>query len=515
MTRIELKQITKRYPGCVANDQVSLQVESGEIHALLGENGAGKSTLMKIIYGVVKPDEGQMIWEGRHLVIRGAAHARDLGIGMVFQHFSLFETLTVTENIALGLPKEQLGSMDTLRARIVEVSTRYGMKLDPDRYVHSLSIGEQQRVEIVRCLLQDVKLLILDEPTSVLTPQEVDRLFDTLRQLAQEGCSILFISHKLEEVRSLCDTATILRAGKVSGECVPANVSVQDIARMMVGDDTPLTENYDRKSGSRDLLEIKSLDYCSDDPFAATLQAISLSVKAGEIVGIAGVAGNGQEELMKLISGEVRSEADAIQIDGTPIGHFGPGKRRELGLGVVPEERLGRGAVANMSLEQNALLTGYQSDLVGKGGWIRSGRVKEFAREIMSRFNVKAADTQSQAKSLSGGNLQKFILGREIALGPKVLICSHPTWGVDIGAAILIRHALIDLRDQGAAILLVSEDIDELFTISDRMCALCDGRLSPLVPTAELSINQLGQWMAGEFQEPSPEKEHLAQEAAF
>jgi len=500
MKRIGLTNITKRYPGCIANQSVELSVDVGEIHALLGENGAGKSTLMKIIYGVVKPDEGTMIWEGHAVSVTGPAHARELGIGMVFQHFSLFETLTVAENIALSLPKSEAKSLDQLKQRIVEVSTHYGMQLDPDRYVHTLSIGEQQRVEIVRCLLQDVKLLILDEPTSVLTPQEVETLFKTLRQLSEEGCSILFISHKLDEVRALCDGATILRGGKVSGSCTPKDTSTDEIARLMVGDDTPLTENYQKAQGSETFLTIKHLTYKSEDPFATQLKGINLEVKAGEILGIAGVAGNGQEELLNLISGEETTDAHAVLFDQDLVGNLTPEKRRLKGLGFVPEERLGRGAVPDMSLEENALLTGYQGELTSKG-WINGSKVKAFAKDIIEKFNVKTAGPQAQAKSLSGGNLQKYIIGREILQNPKLLVCSHPTWGVDIGAAILIRHALINLRDQDAAILVVSEDIDELYSISDRICAICDGKLSPIKATKEVSINQLGLWMAGDFNE--------------
>lgn len=506
MNRIELHNITKRYPGCVANQSVSLLVEAGEIHALLGENGAGKSTLMKIIYGVVKPDEGSIRWEGQDIQVKGAAHARELGIGMVFQHFSLFETLTVAENIALSLPKSEVGSMEALKARIVKVSERYGMKLDPNRYVHTLSIGEQQRVEIVRCLLQDVKLLILDEPTSVLTPQEVDVLFLTLRQLAEEGCSILFISHKLDEVRALCHNATILRGGVVSGDCKPADTSTEEIARLMVGDDTPLSQNYSKAEGGATFLKIDNLSYRSDDPFSTALKDLGLEVKAGEILGIAGVAGNGQEELLNLISGEETCAADLIKFGGEAVGDLGPRARRQQGLGFVPEERLGRGAVPDMSLEENGLLTAYQSGLVEKG-WISKRKVSDFAHKVIEQFKVKTAGSMAQAKSLSGGNLQKFIIGREILLNPKLLVCSHPTWGVDIGAAILIRHALIDLRDQGAAILVVSEDIDELYAISDRLCAICDGRLSPVAKTEDVTITQLGKWMAGDFGASAPQTE--------
>ena len=360
MKRIELKEITKRYPGCVANQSVELSVSAGEIHALLGENGAGKSTLMKIIYGVVKPDEGEMLWENQSIEVKGPAHARELGIGMVFQHFSLFETLTVAENIALSLPKAEAKSLDALKKRISDVSKRYGMQLDPNRYVHTLSIGEQQRVEIVRCLLQDVKLLILDEPTSVLTPQEVETLFKTLHQLSDEGCSILFISHKLDEVRALCDNATILRGGKVSGHCIPKDTTTDEIARLMVGDDTPLSEDYKKATGGEPYLTITNLSYKSEDPFATPLKDISFDVKAGEILGIAGVAGNGQEELLNLISGEETTTASCVKFAKKAVANLTPEKRRILGLGFVPEERLGRGAVPDMSLEVNALLTCYQ-----------------------------------------------------------------------------------------------------------------------------------------------------------
>lgn len=500
MNQIELKNITKRYPGCIANQAVNLTVAEGEIHALLGENGAGKSTLMKIIYGVVKPDEGSMSWQGKSVSIKGPSHARSLGIGMVFQHFSLFDTLTVAENISLSLPKEEARSMDELKQRIIEVSTHYGMKLDPNRYVHTLSIGEQQRVEIVRCLLQDVKLLILDEPTSVLTPQEVDTLFKTLHILSDEGCSILFISHKLDEVRALCDHATILKSGVVSGQCVPKQTTTEELARMMVGDDTPLTEDYKKSQGGDTFLSIVNLSHQSEDPFACTLKDISFEVKAGEILGIAGVAGNGQEELLNLISGEETSTKQTVLFANKAVGDLSPEKRRLLGLGFVPEERLGRGAVPNMSLQENGLLTGYQGELT-KNGLINSSKVKSFAQRIINKFNVKSAGIHAQAKSLSGGNLQKYIIGREILQNPKLLVCSHPTWGVDIGAAILIRHELIKLRDQGAAVLVVSEDIDELYAISDRICAICDGKISPVANSSDVSINQLGLWMTGDFED--------------
>ena len=496
--RLSLRGITKQYPGCLANDQIDLEIRAGEIHALLGENGAGKSTLMKVIYGVVKPDAGVMVWEGKPLEVKDPAHARQLGIGMVFQHFSLFETLTVTENIALALGDEAK-DMKALSDKIRYVSERYGMALNPDRHIHSLSVGERQRVEIVRCLVQDIKLLILDEPTSVLTPQEVNTLFVTLRQLASEGCSILFISHKLNEVQALCHSATVLRGGRVSGDCIPAQEDPSSMARMMVGDETPISTDYTKVTGQSVFLAVEGLTLFSPDPFGVDLKSIDLQVHAGEIVGIAGVAGNGQEELLAALSGEQSVESpDTIRFADQGVGQLRPEQRRSLGLAFVPEERLGRGAVPDMSLRDNALLTGFLSGLV-KRGMVNYKKTEAYAQKIIGDYKVKTPSSETHARSLSGGNLQKFIIGREILQNPKLLVAAHPTWGVDIGAATAIHQALIELRDAGAAILVVSEDIDELFLISDRLCAICDGELSPIKPTADTSLEEVGRWMAGMF----------------
>jgi ABC-type uncharacterized transport system ATPase subunit len=504
--RLHLRHITKRYPGCVANDAIDLSIQPGEIHALLGENGAGKSTLMKIIYGVTQPDAGSIAWEGQPLVMRNPAQARSLGIGMVFQHFSLFETLTVAQNIALAMGSAA-GTPKQLEPRIREVSQRYGMALEPQRLVHSLSIGERQKVEIIRCLMQDIRLLILDEPTSVLTPQEADELFVTLRRLAAEGCSILFISHKLAEVRALCHSATVLRAGRVSGHCVPAASTDLELARLMVGDAEGLTARYEKASGGAPFLQIDKLSWHNPDPFGCSLRDISLEVRAGEIVGIAGVAGNGQDELLGLLSGEQRlcaAQTATIRFADTPVGNLRPDARRKLGLAFVPAERLGHGAVPDLSLSDNALLTAFQQGLVSRG-LVQRGKVRALAQEIIRRFAVKTPDEQAAARSLSGGNLQKFILGREILQNPRLLVAAHPTWGVDVGAAAAIHRALIALRDAGAAILVISEDLDELFQISDRIAALSSGRLSDPVPTEQTCAVQVGGWMAGQFDHSHPQ----------
>ena len=505
--RLKLENIVKEYPGCRANDGIDLTVGAGEIHALLGENGAGKSTLMKVIYGVVQPDEGRMVWNGHEVKVASPAQARSMGIGMVFQHFSLFETLTVAENIALSLPPFEARDRTKLDQRIRDVSEHYGMTLDPRRYVSTLSVGERQRVEIVRCLIQESTLLILDEPTSVLTPQEVSSLFATLKQLSKEGCSILFISHKLEEVRSLCDNATVLRQGRVSGGCRPADVSATDIARLMVGDDTPISTQVTPADPGRVLLKVENLEWASKDPFGTSLKKVSLELRKGEIVGIAGVAGNGQDELLKALSGEIRVDSGRIVLDETSIENLSPDQRRKLGVAIVPEERLGRGAIPAMSLADNALLTASGQGLV-ENGLIRFGRVREFSREVIRRFGVRCNGENSTAGSLSGGNLQKYIIGREALQNPTLLVASHPTWGVDVGSAVAIHEALIKLRDQGAAIVLISEDLDELYQLCNRLGALCDGRMSPLAKASDLGIEQLGQWMAGEFE--SAEVSHAA-----
>jgi simple sugar transport system ATP-binding protein len=493
--RLVLSGITKRYPSVVANDDVSLSVRPGEIHAVLGENGAGKSTLMKIIYGVTKPDAGTILWNDQYETISAPSQARRMGIGMVFQHFSLFETLTVWENIAISLDEPIPTAV--LAARITDVSEKYGLPIDPYRLVHSMSVGERQRVEIVRCLLQEPKLLIMDEPTSVLTPQAVLVLFKTLRRLASEGCSILYISHKLDEIRALCDTATVLRGGRVSGTAIPRDETNDSLARMMIGGE--LAECHLTPREPQEVrLEVEHLTLGTPDPFGTTLKDISLTVRSGEILGIAGVSGNGQKELMTALSGERLSGGSMIRLLGQAVGNLNPAQRRAVGLTFVPEERLGRGAVPPMSLAYNALLTGARKGMVLRG-LIHPAVMRTFSNTVIERFKVKCGGEQAAASSLSGGNLQKFIVGRETMLQPKIMIVAQPTWGVDVGAAQLIRQALIDLRDQGVAILVISEELEELFMISDRLAVLAEGRLSPSVKPAETSIEQIGIWMSGKF----------------
>ncbi|HSI47600.1 MAG TPA: ABC transporter ATP-binding protein [Ideonella sp.] len=493
MLRLELTGITKQYPAVRANDGIHLKVAPGQIHAVLGENGAGKSTLMKIIYGATQPDAGQMQWNGREVQVASPAQARALGISMVYQHFSLFDTLTAAENVWLGLDKAM--ALPEVTERIGQVARTYGLDVDPLRPVHSLSVGERQRVEIVRALLTNPQLLILDEPTSVLTPQAVEKLFVTLRQLSANGTSILYISHKLDEIRALCHHCTVLRGGKVTGEVDPTQETNASLSRLMIGAEPPQLRHETRAAGNV-VMAVKGLSLPQRDPFGTTLKDIAFDVKAGEIVGVAGVSGNGQQELMAALSGEdTRAPAGSITLFGKDIAGHSPRKRRHEGLHFVPEERLGRGAVPTLSLAQNTLLT--RTEAVSKSGWIATDRVRQLAENIIARFNVKAGGPGAAAKSLSGGNLQKFIVGREIDAGPKLLIVSQPTWGVDVGAAALIRGELLKLRDAGCALLIVSEELDELFEISDRLIVIAQGRMSPPVPVAQATIEQIGEWMSG------------------
>ncbi len=493
MLRLELINISKQYPAVKANDRVSLRVKPGEIHAVLGENGAGKSTMMKMIYGAVRPDEGEIRWNGQAVQVASPAQARTLGISMVYQHFSLFDTLTAAENVWLGLDKSL--TLAEVTERITKVAKEYGLDVEPLRPVHSLSVGERQRVEIVRALLTNPKLLILDEPTSVLTPQAVERLFVTLRKLASEGCSILYISHKLDEIRALCHNCTVLRGGKVTGEVDPTKETNASLSRLMIGAEPPQLQHHQAKLGPV-VLKVQGLSLPKEDPFGMTLTDIGFEVRAGEIVGIAGVSGNGQKELMAALSGEdTRAAWESIRLFDKPIGNHPPRKRRKEGLHFVPEERLGRGAVPTLSLAQNTLLT--RTETVSGTGWISVGDVQRLAARLIGAYNVKAGGPDAAAKSLSGGNLQKFIVGREIDANPKLLIVSQPTWGVDVGAAAQIRGALLKLRDEGCALLIVSEELDELFEICDRLVVIAQGKVSPSVPTAQATIEMIGEWMSG------------------
>ncbi len=507
---LELRGITKAFPGVIANQDINLALRAGEIHALLGENGAGKSTLVKMIYGVLKGDAGAVKWMGGGVDIRDPATARGLGIAMVFQHFSLFDSLSVLENIVLGMDRERGVDRDDLRNRIHDISKRYGLPLDADRYVYTLSVGERQRIEIIRCLLQRPRLLVMDEPTSVLTPQEVARLFETLKQLAGEGLAILYISHKLDEIKALCRRATILRGGRVVDSVRVAGESAKSLAAKMMGrelEDADLRAGADAAAGPL-RLEVARLNLPAGDEFGIGLKDINLKVRGGEIVGIAGVAGNGQDELLAALSGEApAARADAVKIDGKPCGLDGANQRRKLGLAGIPAERLGHGAVPEMSLIENGLLTSFQRLQLAAGGFIHRRRCRRFVAGVVERFKVKSFGLDAVAASLSGGNLQKFIVGREICQAPSLLIVSQPTWGVDAGAAQTIHVALREMADNGAAIVVISQDLDELMSLSDSIAAICAGALSAPSPTPSITIERIGLLMAGAQADAEPELE--------
>ena len=506
--RLELSGITKRFPGVLANDHVSVRVLPGEIHALLGENGAGKSTLVKMIYGIMQPDAGEIRWNGQRITVANPKAARKLGIGMVFQHFSLFEALTVLENIALGMDAS-IAARD-LEARILAVMVQYGLKLEPRRIVSTLSVGERQRIEIVRALLLKPNLLIMDEPTSVLTPQEVEQLFIVLRQLAKEGCSILYISHKLHEIKALCDTATILRGGKVVDTCDPSVETSRSLAEKMIGGGLKDIQRGAARDFGAEKLVVRGLNLAKDGPFGTALKDIGFAVRAGEIFGIAGVAGNGQNALMLALSGEVPvQDHAAIKVGAVEIGQLSAKARRRVGIASVPEERNGHAAVPDFSLSDNAILTGRDRLGMVRGGMINAATARTFAGEVIETFAVKATGPGAFAESLSGGNLQKYIMGREILQKPDVLVVSQPTWGVDAGAAASIHQALVDLAAAGSAIVVISQDLDELLSLCDTLAVINEGRLSPAMRVADARIAEIGLLMGGiHGAEPTPEATH-------
>jgi general nucleoside transport system ATP-binding protein len=498
---LDVRGLTKIFGSLRACDGIDLSIARGEIHALLGENGAGKSTFVKMLFGSLEPNAGEIAWAGEPVRIASPAEARRLGIGMVFQHFSLFEALTAAENIALSLGHDE--PIRTIAAKAQALSHSYGLPLDPYSVVGDLSVGERQRIEIIRCLLQTPQLIILDEPTSVLTPQEADKLFETLERLRAEGKSILYISHRLEEVKRLCDRATVLRHGKVVAECDPRRETAASLARMMVGADVQQVHREAPEGGisGEPLLELRSLSRKPATPFSIPLRDVSLAVRGGEVLGIAGVAGNGQSELFEAISGEaLQDQPDAVRIRGRAVGRLGITGRRLSGAAFVPEERLGHGAAPRMSLSENLLLSRHGTDakaFLGSGGTIQSGTIRSAARRISEVMDVRKGAEDPEAASLSGGNLQKFIIGRELDRQPSVMVVNQPTWGVDAGAAARIRQALVDLARSGSAVLVISQDLDELFEVSDAISVMHDGRLSAPMSRAEASFEKIGLLMGG------------------
>jgi ABC-type uncharacterized transport system ATPase subunit len=505
---VSLRGIVKRFGDFTANDNVDLDIYSGEAHALIGENGAGKSTLVKMLYGLLEPSAGTIEIDGAPVLLAGPEDARSRGVGMVFQHFSLFDNLTVSENIALALPRAQ--SLKGLRERVVGFAEKYGLTLEPDREVWTLSAGERQRIEIARCLLQDPRLVVLDEPTSVLTPQEVEALFATLFKLKAEGRALLYISHKLDEVKRLCERATILRRGKVVGACDPRTENARSLAALMVGSAIAEIVPGAARVARSERLIVDRLSLASPDPHGVDLDDLSFSVRGGEIFGIAGVAGNGQSELFDALSGElIADRADSIRIDDAAVGASDIDARRALGAAFTPEERNGHAAAPEFALSENIVLALHATGDVTSHGLIRFDRARQLSTQVIERFDVRVSSPDPLARELSGGNLQKFVVGREILRDPKVLVVNQPTWGVDAAASAAIRQALVDLAASGAAVVIISQDLDELFEISDRLAVIHEGHLSQALPAAETTREDVGMLMAGS-PAPSPRPANAA-----
>lgn len=511
---LDVHGLTKIFGTLKANDAVDFTIGHSEIHALLGENGAGKSTLVKMLYGALQPDDGEIVWKGSSVTVKNPFAARALGIGMVFQHFSLFEPLTAAENIALAM--DGAGSLSEITKRASRLGDEYGLPIKPEAMVGDLSVGERQRIEIIRCLMQDPELIILDEPTSVLTPQEADRLFETLKLLRANGTSILYISHKLEEVRALCDKATVLRHGQVVGHCTPVDETAASLAVMMVGDEIDeierINDGIDHRPEDQTsvdpILRVQGLNREPNGPFAMPLHSVELDVWPGEVVGIAGVAGNGQSELFEALCGEyVGGDRSTIAIRGKDVSKLGTNARRELGAAFAPEERLGHGAVPTMALSDNLLLSRHASDksaYLGNLGVIRHDALQQTLKRIVDTMDVRKSGDDPDASMLSGGNLQKVLMGREFDRQPSLMIVNQPTWGVDVGAAVRIRQGLIDLASDGAGVLVISQDLDELMSVCDRIFVMHEGALSHPLKGDEMTREAIGLLMGGMEDAPPP-----------
>ncbi len=496
--RAEMRGIVKRFPGVLANDRVDFEVRAGEIHALLGENGAGKSTLMRILYGLYQPDEGQIAINGEPVTFHSPADALARGIGMIHQHFMLVQTLTVVENVALGL-KSARGvrvDLDGVRARLVDLAAAYGLKIDPDAYIWQLSVGEQQRVEIVKALYRGGALLILDEPTAVLTPQEVKELFATLKQMRQQGHALIFISHKLNEVQDLSDRITVMRDGRVVDTVPNDGIDQRTLARMMVGREVQFQLDRPAVQPGPVKLEVRRLSVHNDQGLPA-LKGVSLEVRAGEILGIAGVSGNGQRELAEAIVGLRPAYGGDVLLAGKSIVRESIATRLRDGLAFIPEERMRHGTIGNFSVAENAILHNHGDAPFARASFFNFRAIARHTADLIERFAIKTPSQDTPAKNLSGGNIQKLILARELSRRPVVLIAAQPTRGVDIASTEYIRQVLMQQRSEGVAILLISEDLDEILALSDRIAVLYEGEVVGVVDREQADVETLGLMMAG------------------
>lgn len=494
---LEMRGITKRFGPVVANHRVDLTVLPGTVHTILGENGAGKSTLMKILYGLHRPDEGTVALRGAPVEIASPADAIGHGLGMIHQHFMLVPTLTVAENVALGLPgRRGLADMRPVRRRLAEVSEQYGLRVDPDARVWQLAVGERQRAEILKALYRDAQVLVLDEPTAVLTPPEVDDLFATLRQLTADGRGLIFISHKLDEVMELSDEITVLRNGQVVGHTTPAQSSPAGLAALMVGRPVQLERNVEQRRAGEVRLAVDGLEVRGDRGVLA-VDRLSLAVRSGEIVGVAGVSGNGQRELAEAIVGLRPIEAGTLTINEVPVAVPTPRSVRAAGMAYVPEERMRDGAIGDLTVAENLMLIDYRHAPFARRGMLRPNAIGQRCRELVDRYAVKTPDIHAPLRHLSGGNIQKVVIAREFSGHPSVLVVAQPTRGVDIGASEYIHDQLLAQRRSGAAILLISEDLDEVMQLSDRIVVLLEGRVTGEVARGDFDRSTLGLLMSG------------------
>jgi len=498
ISHMEMHGIVKHFPGVLANDQVNFDVRSGEVHALLGENGAGKSTLMKILYGLYQPNQGEIWLNGQKVMIASPADAIRLGIGMIHQHFMLVPSLTVAENVALGLPSTRglLTDLDVVSARINELAKVYGLQVDPSAYVWQLSVGQQQRIEIIKALYRGAALLILDEPTAVLTPLEVDDLFVTLRQMAKDGHAMIFISHKLHEVLSISDRVTVLRDGRVVGTTATETITKGELANLMVGRAFGLRSERQPVELGDERLVLHDL-YAMSDRGTEALRGVDLEVRAGEILGLAGVSGNGQRELAEVITGLRPATRGQVSLDSEDVTGHSPAELIEYGLSYIPEERMRDGMIKEFTVSENLILREHHKKPSSTAGFLNLPAIEKKCAELIQNFNVKTPSQETPVKSLSGGNIQKLILARELSRKPRVVIAAQPTRGLDIAATEYVHFRLLDQRKEGTATLLISEDLDEIMALSDRIAVIYEGRIMGVVPTSQATPKELGLLMAG------------------
>ena len=492
-TNLKISNVTKIYPGCVANDNVSLEFNSGKIYALLGENGAGKSTLVKILSGVIIPDEGEIYLNKNNLKLNSPLDAKKNDIGMVFQHFNLFETLSVFENLIIDSDEQR----ESLREKIDSIMKKYNFSIDLDIPVLNLSAGQKQKVEIIRCLIRSPKVLIMDEPTSVLTEQETSELFLSLKKFSEEGILIIYITHKLKEVMQLCDEVAVMRRGKLVSVSEIKNENIESLANKMVGQNLKTIKKKKAKTSSDQLIKITNLNFTSEDPFETNLMDINFSVNRGECLGIAGISGNGQSELFQVLSGEIISEKNSIEFNNNYIGDLNPQERREYLMAFSPEDRLEQAAIPQMKIFENVALNNFKSSNFFNNGLINENKIKEHSKKIISDFNVNTDNIELKSQFLSGGNLQKLIIGRELITSPDLLICFNPTWGLDVGAINYIHETLIKINEQNKSIILISTDTDELLKLSDKISVIHKGKLSKIMNAEEVTSEKLGILMGG------------------